>query len=397
MEQVMTTHNNLPLLTRSFIADENEELIAYIFSGEFGFDAWFELFSKHLFPKDGVCFTRLLATDITKENIELIVACDTIDHANLVFEFSREDVFLKSQADLLKDHGFRFCLIDPEINRHTKETLMIADFIKIDVKKIGIEKIKIVGKFLSSIPAKLILHNVSSRDEQRASVGTDFTACQGTWLTDVSRVVSIGEPLAAYSAIFSILETIKKNGSGREIEKVLKADPPTSIKLFRYINSVGFGAGSKISSFSHAINLLGYDKLYKWCTLLLLSARRGPGIDALIRLTVIRGKILESLGIGHLSSSNVDKLFLIGVFSLLPSILNANIQHILNELNVDKDIEAALLFGTGPFSKYLELVKALEENHPHTVLTLANELKLGIDLINRVQMDAIKWVEAFEF
>ena len=58
-----------------------------------------------------------------------------------------------------------------------------------------------------------------------------------------------------------------------EIEELLKKDPILSFKLLCFINSCGFGLSVEITSFRHAVMLVGLGKLFRWATLLMLTSR----------------------------------------------------------------------------------------------------------------------------
>ena len=60
-----------------------------------------------------------------------------------------------------------------------------------------------------------------------------------------------------------------------KLENTLKRDPSLAFKLLRYINSPAFGLRVEISSFRHAIMLLGYQRLKRWLALLLATAEQG--------------------------------------------------------------------------------------------------------------------------
>jgi c-di-GMP-related signal transduction protein len=71
-----------------------------------------------------------------------------------------------------------------------------------------------------------------------------------------------------------LLNLVRANADIKEIEAALKQDVALSVKLLRYINSAGFGLAVEIQSFRHAVTMLGYDKLNKWLSLLLVTASK---------------------------------------------------------------------------------------------------------------------------
>ena len=94
-----------------------------------------------------------------------------------------------------------------------------------------------------------------------------------------------GRPMAeklnpGHAQIVRVLNLVRRNAEVKEIETALKQDVALSYKLLRYINSAGFGLSCEIESFRHAVTILGYDKLNKWLSLLLVTASRDPAAAA---------------------------------------------------------------------------------------------------------------------
>ena len=73
------------------------------------------------------------------------------------------------------------------------------------------------------------------------------------------------------------------------LEAVLKNDPTLAFRLVLYINSAAFGLRVEISSFRHAIMMLGYQKLKRWLAQLLASASNDPNMRPVMHAAVRRG------------------------------------------------------------------------------------------------------------
>jgi EAL and modified HD-GYP domain-containing signal transduction protein len=82
-------------------------------------------------------------------------------------------------------------------------------------------------------------------------------------------------------------------GQHGEIEDLLKKDPTLSFNLLRFINSSGFGLSCEITSFRHAVMILGLKKLFRWAALLTTSRDGAP--PAVGQTAVVRGRLMELL------------------------------------------------------------------------------------------------------
>ena len=81
-----------------------------------------------------------------------------------------------------------------------------------------------------------------------------------------------------------------------QLEAVLRRDPALGYRLMRYINSPAFGLSVEVTSFRHAIMLLGYQRLKRWLALLLAAGSRDASMKPVIYAAVRRGLLMEELG-----------------------------------------------------------------------------------------------------
>ena len=96
-----------------------------------------------------------------------------------------------------------------------------------------------------------------------------------------------------------MMELIRQVDGEQPIEKLeatLKRDPSLAFKLMRYINSPAFGLRVEISSFRHAIMMLGYKRLKRWLALLLATASKDVNLKPVMFAAVRRGLLMEELG-----------------------------------------------------------------------------------------------------
>jgi EAL and modified HD-GYP domain-containing signal transduction protein len=187
---------------------------------------------------------------------------------------------------------------------------------------------------------------------------------------------------------------LRNNAEIRDIENALKRDVALSFKLLRYINSAGFGLSCEIQSFRHAVTILGYQKLYRWLTLLLVTAGAETGsAPALLKTAVTRGRLVELLGGHFLDGHERDNLFIVGMFSLLDVLLDMPMDKVLETLILPEAVCDALLERTGMYGPYLELAEACEDPDMTEVPRLCEQLLVTPDMLNRSHVQALAWVE----
>lgn len=193
-----------------------------------------------------------------------------------------------------------------------------------------------------------------------------------------------------------VLNLVRRNAEIGAIEAALKQDVTLSFKLLKYINSPAFGLGREIQSFRHAVTLLGYDKLNKWLSLLLVTASKSPTAPALMQTAIARGRFMETIGTDRFDPGQRDSLFITGAFSLLDQLLGAHMDAILAEMQLPAVITDALARRSGEFAPYLALALACENENPALLIELANQLDLSAAKVNHAQLEALTFADGLQ-
>ena len=151
------------------------------------------------------------------------------------------------------------------------------------------------------------------------------------------RPTSIAAKLAnpAYATVIQLINLVRSEADAVTIEALLKRDPTLSFKLLRYINSAGFGLGCEVTSFRHAVMILGLKKLFRWAALLLTSIKSSSAPPVVAGFAVTRARFMELLAAECLPPEDCDNAFLAGVFSLLDVMLGVPMEKALASLTIE--------------------------------------------------------------
>lgn len=174
-----------------------------------------------------------------------------------------------------------------------------------------------------------------------------------------------------------------------ELEMALKFDPALAYKLMRYINSPVFGLTVRITSFSQAVMLLGYQRLKRWLALLLVTAGQEQNQRPVMYAAVRRGLLMEALA-GDGGSTDVrNEMFICGVFSLLDRMLQRPFPELLRTLPVPEGVYQALAEERGPYYAALDLVRTLEGGTGHDVREKVAQHDVQMRHVNRALLHAL--------
>ena len=196
-----------------------------------------------------------------------------------------------------------------------------------------------------------------------------------------------------------IVELIRRVDDEDPIEKLentLKRDPSLAFKLLRYINSPAFGLRVEVSSFRHAIMLLGYQRLKRWLALLLATASKDVNLRPVMFAAVRRGLLMEELVAGSGDEEMRSEVFICGVFSLLDRMFGEPFAKLLGSIPVPERVYQALVKNTGPYQPYLAMVRAAEGEAVADYREAAEHLLMSVAEINRAQLRALMGAGALE-
>jgi EAL and modified HD-GYP domain-containing signal transduction protein len=200
-----------------------------------------------------------------------------------------------------------------------------------------------------------------------------------------------GKQVAApdMQVIVELIHRVDKEEPIEKLEATLKRDPPLAFKLLRYINSPAFGLRVEISSFRHAIMMLGYQRLKRWLALLLATASKDVNLKPVMFAAVRRGLLMEELSRGVGDEEMRNEVFICGVFSLLDRMFQQPFAQLLESIPVPERVRQALAEETGPFQPYLDVVRAIESESLFDFRDAADKLMMSVNEINRSQLRAL--------
>lgn len=202
----------------------------------------------------------------------------------------------------------------------------------------------------------------------------------------------LGELGPQTALILKLMKMVQDNADIRELEKVLKHDATISYKLFRYINSAGFGIEVEIESLRLAVAMLGYRPLFRWLSLLLAATSSTGFSPALMQAAIVRGHFAELLGRGVLPKSEAENLFFVGMFSLLDRLLGIPMQEVLSRILLPEAVVQALLAREGAYGPFLALVEACEQEDGCSALH-ADALFMTASDVNQAHVSALAWAQ----
>jgi c-di-GMP phosphodiesterase len=189
--------------------------------------------------------------------------------------------------------------------------------------------------------------------------------------------------------IVELINRVDREEPAERLEAVLKNDPTLAFRLIRYINSPAFGLSVEISSFRHAVMILGYVRLKRWLALLLASASKDPNMKPVMYAAVRRGLLMEELARHSADADQRGEMFICGVFSLLDRLMGQPLSDLLRSIPVPESVRVALVDHSGPYHGHLELVRAVEAESVYDMRAAADATMTALPEVNRAVLRAL--------
>jgi len=390
--------NDHGLLARQPVMNRNQEIVGYDLRCPKG--------------PNGVSLVRLLAEGTAESfftrlpNRLVLTGNDQVDTSKPVIQLSGRLVVeldqatntvesLLTQEKKAKAAGYAVSLLRAYLPDVPVEGLELASYFSIDPGELNGNLEKVCNR-LRQHGAKQVAVNVATTADFEATHRAGCELFRGYFFIrpklDPTHAISPN-----YTTIVTVMKLAQDNAPVSKIEDALKRDAALSFKLLRYINSAGFGLRCQIESFRHAVAVLGYQNLYRWLALLMVTTARRSASSALVTTAITRGRLAELIGSGLFNGQEQDNLFIVGAFSLLDAILKAPLEQVADQIPLSQSVLDALFRREGPYGPILALIETSEQSHDAQLragaIETAGLLGLTVDELNRAQIEAMVWAE----
>ena len=249
----------------------------------------------------------------------------------------------------LKQLGYKIALDDfiyNDDNPYFYKYLKYADIIKVDILHTSLEirnKIETMARLMNK---KLLAEKVETREEYEELKTKGYDYFQGYFFSKPAIVSAHDIPTYFHSYIDLIKNLSMTEPNVGAIAELIERDLSLSHKLLKLINSTAFRPQKKIHSIKQAIVLLGLIDIQKWVYVLSVRdtlIRKSEMSDEVIRISLTRGKMCESIVQLRKKSSTKAGYFMTGMFSLMDTITGAPMEKLLKDLPISDDICQALM------------------------------------------------------
>lgn len=305
-----------------------------------------------------------------------------------------EDLELDESALLkclkLKKSGFLFSFENYNLHSKLDPFLMLADIVKINLKNVSVEEQKNIFKRLSALKVRFLAQEVDSVKRFKQAKANGYTYFQGNFFTKPIILHSRDIPVDKINYLRLLQAINQPEINFHETELIIKANISLSYKLLKYVNSSSFELRTDISSIRQALTILGEKEIKKWFSLIILNSIGAEKTDELVLTSCCRASFGELIAFKLKLDNKSSDIFLMGLLSLIDTLLNRPLDEILSELPISEDIKQALLGTENIYRDIYDLTLYYENANWNKFRYLAAKLQLDETQIPQLYLDSLE-------
>lgn len=315
---------------------------------------------------------------------------------------NKSTTVIQLQSDILPDQafidkihdykmdGYLISLADFTLDYPHKDLIDLSDIIQVDLLSNNASDLKRIVRKFELTTHILLAKNIDHHDTYQDVKRLGFELFQGYYFCKPT--MTKGKILQQSN--FNNLEILKLTNQSEPDFKLIatriEEDVNLTVKLLRLVNSSHYFM-NKIQSVQHALAMIGLESFKNWLNLALLDSFLGDHTPEIIKLSMVRMKLMESLGLECHQKDSLDSMKLIGLLSVLDVLLDKDMLEAISPLPIDRELKLTLLGKPSRFSDYYNLVLNYEKAEFNKAYRLAQSAKFDLDLLPKLYSDAIKW------
>jgi c-di-GMP phosphodiesterase len=258
----------------------------------------------------------------------------------------------------LRATGYRIALDDFVYDERKSAALAEADYVKLDIRQLSELELRQHIAIVHRSRARIIGEKIESEEEFQLCRKLGIGLFQGYFLRKPDLVRRKSVPTSRLAALQIVSECQNPNVTVQRLASTIAGDAALAWGLLRLANTVLYGGTTPVETLTQAVARLGTEKVMRWAVLLTIAGQQDCP-HGYIQLSVQRAYMCEAIS-RHTKLGEPESVFLVGLLSLLDSIVEVPMSILMRQLPVTPRIRQALVSHEGPAGKILKSVIAWE-------------------------------------
>jgi EAL and modified HD-GYP domain-containing signal transduction protein len=276
-----------------------------------------------------------------------------------VLETITPDAELVRACKALKRAGYRLALDDFSSQGGQHSLVSIADFIKVDFRASDPDARREIYRMCRNKKTVFLAEKIETQSEVNTALAEGNRLFQGYFHArpEIITEAQISTNKVIYLQLLAALANCDLDF--REVERLMLLEPSLCYRLLRLANSALYGFRHEVSTIQGALSAVGEETLRKLVSVMLATKLLHSGSDYDVRQAIERAHFCESLA--SALNENPAELYMLGMLSMMDRMLKIPIAQLVDIVNLNSRIKAALLGSNEGPGRALELCRYYED------------------------------------
>jgi c-di-GMP-related signal transduction protein len=307
----------------------------------------------------------------------------------------REDIVVDAEVvEICRDlhqRGYMLALDDFVEGSSAEALLPFANIVKLDVLAPPAHAWQRAARRFAALGKQVVAERVETTDVVTRAKMSGCGLFQGFFFCRpaTASVKAVPARRLAYLQFFAALNRPDLNLD--MLEDLVKHDVSLTMRVLRSINSAAFGIGREVTSLRHALVLLGVHQVRMWASVWAMAGVNTGGTPEAVSVAILRARSCEALGKAWAGGDAAGDLFLLGMCSMLPAILDQPLERAIADLPLTPAVRAALNGEASPMRSLLDAVLAYEQGEWEQSAAILQTLNLTEKLLSDAYTGALQW------
>jgi EAL and modified HD-GYP domain-containing signal transduction protein len=300
---------------------------------------------------------------------------------------------LKETCEKAKRSGYKIAIDDFTGDSQWRDLITLADYLKVDFRLTTPAQRRSIARKYGRSNLQLLAEKVETLEERNQAAKDGYSLFQGYYFARPVVLQRSEVPALKLNCLRILQEVHRPSPDFRRLADLVRVDVSLCRKLLAYMNSAAFGWFSQVTSIERALTALGELGARRWFSIAVLPGLATDNATALISTALTRAHFCQAVAESRNLADRGEDYFLMGLFSLLDTMLGTPLDLALAGMALPRDIEDTLL-KRGPDSHakaVWRLVEASEGDKEERWRQSVKDVGLKPDLAPALWTGAIAW------
>jgi EAL and modified HD-GYP domain-containing signal transduction protein len=143
----------------------------------------------------------------------------------------------------------------------------------------------------------------------------------------------------------------------------------------------------------HALVLLGFKEIRKWIMVVMLRDMGKNKPDEILKSCLVRAKMAEMIAILSGMDRRKNEMFIMGLFSMIDTLMDQDLYSIIDSLPLEDDIKAAMIGKKNKLHEMFMVVISYEKGSWDKLMRECESLGIGYNEIPDIYYNSLRWAD----